>query len=267
MALILFNTLSKKDKTDAIEKLISHSTPSSDFFFMTVLSVLMATFGILLDSIAVVIGSMLIAPLLSPILSLSLGVIMSDFKLISRSTGTIGKSMLLAIASAAVATLLFGNGANGMLMSVSEPSFLYVAVAIVAGFAATFALVKPKLNETLPGVAIAVALIPPLALMGVGIATWSWVMISGSFIIFLLNAIGIIFASMVTFSLMNFYIVRRIARETVNEEDEKLKKEQQDAENSEKYKKSELINGQSSDSLILEINKTEKPKKVNTVNL
>jgi len=228
MALVSFNNLSEVDKTRAIEKLISQSTPSQDFFFMMALSVLMATFGILIDSIPVIIGSMLIAPLLSPILSLSLGIIMSDGALMARSVRTIVRSMILAVVAAAVATLLFGNGEVASdILAALEPSFIYMAIAIIAGFAASFALVKPKLNETLPGVAIAVALIPPLALIGVGAAKWSWEMMTGAFVIFLLNAIGIIFASMITFSLMHFYVKRRIARVVVREEEEKLRKEKE----------------------------------------
>ncbi|MBU4480176.1 hypothetical protein KKG48_01895 [Patescibacteria group bacterium] len=78
MKLVLFNNLTEENKVTAIENLITHSTPNQDYFFMIFLSILTAVFGILLGSITVVIGSMLIAPLLSPILSLSLGIIISD---------------------------------------------------------------------------------------------------------------------------------------------------------------------------------------------
>jgi len=235
MQFISFSNLTENDKAVAIEKLITHSTPSSDFFFMMILSVLMATFGILVDSIAVVIGSMLIAPLLSPVLSLSLGIIISDGKLISRSFKTILKSMGYGVFVAMLATLLFGVGkVSAELIALTEPSFLYIGIAIVAGFAATFALVKPKLNEVLPGVAIAIALIPPLAMVGVGIAKWDWALITNSFLLFALNVIGIVFASMITFSLMNFYVKRRVARETIKEEEEKLEEEKELAEYGEK---------------------------------
>jgi len=227
MPLILFNNLSETDKTEAIEKLVSQSTPSTDFFFMVVLSILMATFGVLIDSMAVVIGSMLIAPLLSPILSLSLGITMSDSKLIYRSFFTISKSILWGVLAAVIATFLFSGGVlpGGVIESLS-PSFLYMGVAIVAGFAASFAIAKPKLNETLPGAAIAVALIPPVALIGVGIATFSREIMTDALLVLTLNMIGIIFASMITFSLMHFYVKRRVARETVKEEEKKLKEEE-----------------------------------------
>ena len=227
MSFILFSNLSESDKVNAVEKLVSQSTPSSDFFFMVVLSVLMASFGILIDSIAVVIGSMLIAPLLSPILSLSLGITMSDSNLIRRSFFTLGKSILWGVIAAAVAVFLFSGGKLpvGAIKSLN-PSFLYMGVAIIAGFAASFAVAKPKLNETLPGAAIAVAIIPPIAVVGAGIATLNRMIITNAVLVLLLNMIGIIFASMITFSLMHFYVKRQIAKETVIEEDKKLEEEE-----------------------------------------
>ena len=95
--IILFNNLKEKDKSIAIERLISGSTPSQDFFYMILLSILTATFGLLINNSAVIIGSMLIAPILYPILSLSLGIVMSDAKLISRAFYTVIKSMTLGI--------------------------------------------------------------------------------------------------------------------------------------------------------------------------
>ena len=234
MKLVLFSNLTEEEKTDAVERLIAQSTPNQDYFFMIFLSIMTAVFGILLNSITVLIGSMLIAPLLSPILSLSLGIIISDGNLINRSFVTIIKSMAIGVGSAAIASLVFrGMSIPSDLLVSTEPSLLYVGVAIIAGFAAAFALVKPKLNEMLPGVAISVALIPPIALMGIGISEWSWSMITGGFVVFLVNAIGIIFAGMVTFSLMNFYTKKRVAKEAVKVEDKKLEIEKELAETEE----------------------------------
>ncbi len=227
MRLFLFNSIGEEEKAQAIEKLITQSTPSQDFFFMMALSVLTAVFGILLESVAVVIGSMLIAPLLSPILSLSLGITMADSKLIRRSSQTILKSVIVGIGVSAVATLLFGAGKIPEVFVINpSPNLLSVAVAVIAGFAATFALVKHKMNETLPGVAIAVALIPPIALIGIGLAEMSWVMMTDALILFGLNIVGIIFAGMVTFSLMNFYTKKKVAEIIVMKEDKKLEEEE-----------------------------------------
>lgn len=227
----LFNTLSEKDKSKAIERLIRGSTPRQDFFLMILLSILMATLGLLINNSAVIIGSMLIAPMLYPILSLSLGIIMSDSGLVGRSVKTLVISTGLGIAAAFSAAMFFpGGGFTPEIMIRTQPSLPFIAIAIIAGFAASFALVKPQLSETLPGIAISVALIPPLAVVGIGLARFNWVVMSQSLILFVINIIGIVFASMITFSLMDFYVKRSLAQETAIKEDLKVEREKEEAE-------------------------------------
>jgi len=93
MEITLVTDLTEEDKAKAIEGLIASSSPRQDFFLMVVLSVLMATFGLLLNSPAVIIGSMLVAPILFPIMGLSMGIVMVQKKLIKRSVRTILQSM------------------------------------------------------------------------------------------------------------------------------------------------------------------------------
>lgn len=191
----------------------------------------MATFGLILDNSAVVIGSMLIAPMLYPVLGLSMGIIMSDTKLIARSFYTVLKSSIFGIIAAFFAAIFFSGQAqlSSEIISRTQPSLPYVAIAIIAGLAASFAMAKPHLNETLPGIAISVALIPPLATVGIGAARFDWNIISKSLILFVVNIIGIVFASMVTFSLMNLYGKRNLAAETALKEDLKVEKEKEEA--------------------------------------
>lgn len=236
MATTLFRAMTEQDKTVAVKRLIEESTPHDDFFLLAILSILMAVFGLLLNSPAVIIGSMLIAPLLSPILGISLGIVMADTRLIFRSLLTLSKAIAWSIPFAAIATLLFASQAglspelNPEIISRTEPSILYLAVAVVAGMAASFALIKPNLNASLPGVAISVALIPPLAVTGIGLARFDWAMMTDSFILFLINAVSIIFASMVVFSLMNLYVKRSVAEKQIDKEDKKLEDEKKAAE-------------------------------------
>jgi uncharacterized hydrophobic protein (TIGR00271 family) len=231
MAITLFSSLTEKDKNNAIQQLISDSTPRHDFFFMSVLSILMATFGLLINSVSVVIGSMLITPLLSPVLSISLGMVISDPGLILRSIFTVTKSLALSIPAAAVVTLLFAfskpvNGfLNGSIIVSMEPSIVYAAIALVSGIAASYAMIKPQLNAALPGVAISVALIPPLAATGIGLAQLNPSVTANSFLLFLINAICIVFASLMVFSLMNLYIKRSLIKKVVRKEDKKLEVE------------------------------------------
>lgn len=228
MSISILRNLTEKEKSEAVEHLISASSPRQDFFLMIILSMLMATFGLFLNSSAVIIGSMLIAPILSPILSLALGIVMADGKLISLSLYTLLKSVIFGVAAAALVALFLGQySMTEEILVRTESSLPYVAIAVIAGLAASFALVKPQLNETLPGIAISVALIPPLAVTGIGIARLDWHIVSSSLIFFLVNAAGIIFSSIIIFSLMNFYVKRKVASKAVAKEERAIQKEKE----------------------------------------
>lgn len=226
----IFNNVSDAEKDEAIESIVQHASPRYDFFLMLLLAVSMAVFGVLLGSTVILIGSMLIAPLLYPLLSLSLGIIASDEALIGRSISTIGKSVALSLLAGFCIGLLF-NGASaaggaplGIVVGGSA-SLMYALVASIAGFAAAFAVTKPRLNETLSGTAIAVALVPPLAVAGIGLSLFDWAMVSNAFLLFMVNVIGIMFSAMIVFALFRFSVKKRVTREAVKEEDREIKKE------------------------------------------
>lgn len=223
---LLFHNINEQNKADAIASLIKDSSPNPSFFFLIVMSVLMSTFGLLINSPSVIIGSMLIAPILSPVLSLGLGMTLGDTKLVRRSGFTIIKSLFYSIGISALTTwLLWGVVKGNELMSVynpeilsrTEPTIVYLFIAIIAGLATAFARVKPELSDTLPGTAIAVALIPPIATVGIGVATLNLTIISGALSMFILNAIGIVVAAMVMFSLMNIYSKKKVVEESIKE--------------------------------------------------
>jgi len=218
----IFNTSSSGEKSEAVKKLIDQSTPDTDFFMMVVLSIAMATFGLLLDNTAIVIGAMLIAPVLSPILSLGMGIVMFNESLIRRAVFTLGKSLLYAIGAAFLIGLLFGSK-DGVsvreVLSRTTPNLLDAAVAVVAGFAASFALIKPKMSEAIPGIAISVSLVPPLAVTGLGLATLNFAIAKGAFLLFVVNILGIIFASVFVFSSMNLYTKRGTADRAIKDAD------------------------------------------------
>lgn len=234
-----FKALEEGGKAHVVRRLLESSTPDFDYFYMVGLSVSMATLGLLVDSPAVVIGSMLIAPVLYSLLGFSLGLVMSDYQVLTRSFYTLLKSFGFGLALSVGITLLFAFGAplGDEVLSRTSPSLLYLFIAVVAGLACSFALAKPELNETLPGIAISVALIPPLAVLGIGIANLDLSIISGSFVLLFINVIGIIAASMVTFSLMDLYEKRHIATSTIKKEDKKMKEEKKNVDKVDKEEK------------------------------
>lgn len=223
-----FRAINENDKAAVVRKLLESSTPNFDFFYFTSLSVLMATLGLLENSAAIVIGSMLIAPILYPILGVGLGLVMSHGEVLGRSMWTLVKAMLLGLLFSIVATLLLSNGeVTSEIALRTEPSLIHLLVAVVAGAAVSYALAQPEWSETLPGIAISVALIPPLATVGIGIAMLDMQVISGSILMLLLNLVGILFAAMVSFSLMNLYEKQNIADSTIKREEKKQEEEEQ----------------------------------------
>lgn len=218
-----FRSIDDSDKTKAVDLLVRESTGDFDFYFFVVMAVLMTALGLIANSPAVVIGSMLLAPILFPVLSVSLSLIMSDVDLIVRSVVTLIQSTLIAIGVAALATLIFAPfpELNTEIMQRTEPSLIYAAIAVVAGMSASYALARPDLSVTLPGIAISVALIPPLAAVGIGLASLSWTVLAGALTLYVVNVLGIIFSSMFIFSLMNLYTKRKIAVKTVADEEKR----------------------------------------------
>ncbi len=231
-----FQTIENIDKNHAVHTLVERATPDFDFFFMITLSIFMASFGLLIGSVPIVIGSMLIAPLLYPILGVALGLSMSDPLLLRQSVWTITKASIIAIGASAIAAIFFSathTGVmkeTGIMMANTSPSLISLLVGVIAGIAVAYTLVKPKLSETLPGIAISVALIPPLAVAGIGFAWLDLSVALGALATFLINVLGIVAAGMATFSLMNVYHLRSTADRTIAHEAVRMEIENAKAE-------------------------------------
>lgn len=223
-----FKIAEEVDKSKAVERLIVGSTPDFDFFFLVTLAVLMATLGLVLNSAAVVIGSMLIAPILYPILSLAVSVVMSDYKLFYRSLFTLGKAIFLAVGLSFAAAILMPGSIEMTteLMNRTEPSLAYFVIALISGLAVSYSLVQPGLNETFPGIVVSVALLPPLATVGVGLALFDWMVVTGSLALFAVNVVGILFASLISFSLMDLSTKKQLATATLVKEEKRIAEEQ-----------------------------------------
>ncbi len=188
------------------------SLPCLDFYFMLALSVVIATFGLLSNSAPIIIGAMIIAPLMSPIMSLSFGIVVVEQQLIGRSVVTLFTGAFLVIVIAFLCTELLGlRLAGSEVIGRSVPTLLDLGVAIAAGAAAAFAYTRRSIMNTIAGVAIAVALVPPLAVTGIGLSQGAAAtagvgqplgeiglqaggsdIAAGSFVLFLTNLVGIV---------------------------------------------------------------------------
>ncbi len=158
-----------------------------------------AALGIQTDSTAVVIGAMLVAPLMTPIMATSLSLVLGLPKRAARSLGLVAGGVAIAVGFsfliARYAPSVVEIGANSQIASRTAPTLLDLLIALAAGFAGGYAVCRPDVSDSLPGVAIAVALVPPLAVVGITLAGGELVLASGAFLLFLTNLVGIIVAS------------------------------------------------------------------------
>lgn len=178
---------------------------------------MIATFGLIQNSAAVIIGAMLIAPLMSPILAIALALVRGDLSHLPRALGTLLIGALLAVGLSALLGLLVTTGTFNFLVNLpseilgrTHPNLFDLVIALAGGGSAAYALANPRLSATLPGVAIATALMPPLCVVGIGTALQRQDIWSGALVLFLTNLIAIVCAASFVFELVGF---RPIARE------------------------------------------------------
>jgi uncharacterized hydrophobic protein (TIGR00271 family) len=197
----IFPDATPERKTKVCEDLRQGSDPRLSFFLLVGLSTLIAAFGLVMNSIAVVIGAMLVAPLMTPILGLGLGLIRSDASLIGVSL----KSEAIGVAVSIMAGVLLGLTLPSHFEPTSEmlgrthPNLFDLFVAVLAGFAGAYALVDEKLSPVLPGVAISTAIVPPLANSGMCLALGFYQGAIGSFLLFFTNFLSIMLVSAAVF--------------------------------------------------------------------
>lgn len=218
--------LNQEERNTAIDKLVSGASPGAEFYMLLILATIITSLGVLLDSAAVVIGGMLVAPIISPILSLSMSIVMADFKLLFQSAKVLlGSISVVVIISLVIGLFYLNVELTGELTSRAVTSVGYLVVAIAAGVAAAFAFARPSLSEAIPGIAVTVALLPPLVVVALAITLADSEIFVKSLGLFLLNLLGIIFAAIIVFSLMGFYGQRKQAEKKLEKEIEKKEKE------------------------------------------
>jgi uncharacterized hydrophobic protein (TIGR00271 family) len=194
------------EKYRAVEELIKRSTPNAVYYSLLVFSSLIIGCGILLDNMAILIGGMLVAPVLTPALTMALGISIGDTKLIGKEFGLLVRSFAVVAMAAAIMTLIFGGPEEFFIAENSlRAASLYFVVAVASGMGATFALARKEVSEALPGIAIAVSLVPPVSIAGASLMTASFAVTRFYFLVFSLNLLGIVAGSLVVFSLLRFY--------------------------------------------------------------
>jgi len=197
----------KEERDVLCTSIISSSSPRTGFYLLLVLSTFIVAAGLIKNNLILIIGGMMVTPLLSPILSISLSITILNAKVFIRS-------ILVFIISALVALLVsmfIGLVSNFDIANIQILEIMHsldaatILIPIAAGAAASFTWAKKELNSSLSGVAVTVTLLPPLTAMGLALAVKNHQIFINSLNIYLLNVSGIIIGSLIIFLLMGFY--------------------------------------------------------------
>lgn len=179
------------------------------FLKLIVLSSAIAAFGLLTDSSAVVIGAMLVAPLMTPILATAAALVSGATRRLAESvaiflTGTVGAIGVGWLLAKAASGGITSGDVTGQLLARTSPGLLDLGIAIAAGAAAAYILTDRGAGSALPGVAIAVALVPPLATAGIMLEIGTLGDVEGALLLFSTNFVAIVLAAATVFALSGF---------------------------------------------------------------
>jgi uncharacterized hydrophobic protein (TIGR00271 family) len=199
----LFPRLTREEQLAIFRRMRQAVRPNVNYFVLITLSAVIATLGLLLNSPAVVIGAMLVAPLMTPIVGAAVGIAFGDTRTLRDGIAATLQGMLAAIFIAILVTALVPAAeASSEVLARTQPTLVDLFVALASGTAGAYAIARKEVGEALPGVAIAAALLPPLASVGVGLALGEASIAGGALLLFTTNLVAIIFASSLVFLLL-----------------------------------------------------------------
>ena len=207
-------TLNQEEQIEVYRSIHRGARPDVDFFVMIALSAIIATFGLLMNSNAVIIGAMLVAPLFSPLLAISLSLIQGNVRLLRLALESTLQGVTLAIAVATLLPLIVPfTSLTAEIMARSQPTLFDLVVALASGAAGAYAVARADVAAALPGVAIAAALVPPLGVIGIGLSMGELGVAGGATLLFATNLVAIALSGAITFLLLGFRPGARGARE------------------------------------------------------
>lgn len=170
-----------------------------------IFAIFIASLGLNTNSVAVIIGAMLISPLMGPIIGMGLGIAIQDFALVRRSLKNISAAVLGSLLASAIYFLISPQyEGSSQLLARTSPSIYDVFVALFGGAAGILSIAAKNKGQVLPGVAIATSLMPPLCTAGYGLATMQMHFFLGALYLFFTNMIFIFFATWIGVKLMGF---------------------------------------------------------------
>lgn len=196
-----------------------NASEATSYWLQLIVSIGIATLGLVVGSNAVVIGAMLIAPLMGPIVGLAMGLATGSPFLVLRSAGRIGLSVIVAVGGAAVITLMLPfHELNAEISARTSPTVLDLITAGFCALAGVYASLRPGSDTaaTAAGTSIGISLLPPLCASGYGFGTAAWSIAGGAALLFLTNLVAIVVVGTVAFVAAGF---NRVQLATIEHEE------------------------------------------------
>lgn len=193
------------DQLGVIERRRAECDISARYLFMTAMSGGIAVLGLLLSSPAVVIGAMLLSPLMDPIMGLGFALAIGDYRWLRQSAKSLAYGSLMAVGLCAVIVFLSPfQEITSEIASRTRPNLFDLFVALFSALAGAYAMIRGR-DGTIVGVAIATALMPPLAVVGFGLATFNGTVFWGALLLFVTNFVTIALTTWVMAKIYGFY--------------------------------------------------------------
>ncbi|WP_420138369.1 DUF389 domain-containing protein [Sphingomonas sp.] len=185
------NVVRTVDHDGVLRQVSEEAGWSGRYVFLILISAAISLLGLLMPSVAVLIGAMLLSPLMMPIIGLGFGIATFDFVEIRRAAAALLLGSIMAVLLAVVLISISPvQTVTSEIAGRTQPTLFDLLVALLSAIAGGYALIRGR-GGTVVGVAIAIALMPPLVVVGFGIATWNWTIFSGALLLFLTNAVTI----------------------------------------------------------------------------
>ncbi len=196
-----FIKVSPERRTVVLEDIAHGSTPTLTYYLLLGVSGLLAGFGLLLNSAAVVVGAMLVSPLMTPIFGIAVSLVTGDVTLLRRAIiAEFGGVALVLVMTMMLGAMPFSLEITPEMLARTRPNLLDLLVATLAGLAGCMAMLDERISPVLPGVAIATSLTPPLATSGLSLAFGAYQGSWGSFLLFFANFLAILIVAATLFS-------------------------------------------------------------------
>ncbi len=200
-----FPTLTVAERAEVTESIQESAIAGVDYYLMTVLSAVIAVLGLITNSAAVIIGAMLVAPLMSPILVMAHSIVLGDIRVLAKAAESTMKGVVAAIVvAAAIAIVVPPQPLTSEILARTQPNLFDLMVAVASGAAAAYAISRKHLAAALPGVAIAAALVPPLSVVGIGLGYSMYNVAGGAMLLFITNLSAIVLSGALVFLLLGF---------------------------------------------------------------